>query len=278
MERISKLSPKERAERMIQNANNLDGDLNQDDGYNCDICRNKGFVVMLTESKRPDGTVVYGETSVECKCKVIRNSIRRMKKSGLENIIKKCTFDAFEDSEQWQNQIKTAAQAFADNVDELEKKWFFIGGGIGTGKTHLCTAISRKMLYDGKSVKYMLWVDESTRLKSLINDDMRYSEIMHELKSTEVLYIDDFFKIVKDGYGQELKPTAADIKLAYEIINYRYQHQELVTIISSERHIGEIYTIDSAVGSRIYEMTKGNAYNISRDENRNYRTKDMNII
>ena len=254
------------------------GDLNEADGYNCEKCKNRGFVFHMTEDKAPNGETVYGETSTPCQCRTIRSSIRRMKRSGLENIVKKCTFEKFEVTEPWQKHIKEAAEKFAAEVESLENKWFFIGGGIGTGKTHLCTAIARKLLYDGHSVKYMLWVDESTRLKAIVNDDVKYSELITELKTAEVLYVDDFFKIVRDGYGQELKPTAADIKLAYEIINHRYQHPELITIISSERHIGEIEGIDSAVGSRIYEKTRGNAYNIARDKNRNYRTRDMQVI
>ena len=278
LERISNLTEKERLQRAVDNLNSSGGDLNEVDGYNCKKCRNKGVVFFLVESNDNDGNPVYRESSAACQCMAIRKSIRRMKASGLENIIKKCTFDKYEANEEWQKKIKESAKRFSEQVNDLENKWFFIGGGNGTGKTHLCTAISRELLYSGKAVKYMLWVDESTKLKSLINDDEKYGAMLNELKTAEVLYIDDFFKIIKDGYGKELLPTAADIKLAYEIINYRYQHHELITIISSERYIGEIEGIDSAVGSRIYEMTKDNAYNISRDKKRNYRIRGMEII
>ena len=151
----------------------------------------------------------------------------------------------------------------------------FITGN--SGKTHLCTAIVREMLTKGKSAKYMLWVRDSSKLKAMVNDE-QYEPSLDEFRKVEVLYIDDFFKITKDGYGKETLPTSADIRLAYEIINYRYQHEELITIISSERFINEIEEIDSAVGSRIYEMSRGNALGIAREKSRNYRLRDMEVL
>ena len=133
------------------------------------------------------------------------------------------------------------------------------------------------MLSEKRTARYMLWVRDSARLKMMVNDEA-YEPALDDFRKVEVLYIDDFFKITKDGYGKETLPTSADIRLAYEIINYRYQHSELITIISSERFINEIEEIDSAVGSRIYEMSKGNVLNIAREKNRNYRLKDAEIL
>lgn len=274
----SKLDPKEWAERQCKSLNNEPGTLNEYDGYDCEICKNKGFVMFLDESS---GT--YNEVSRECKCMKIRKSIRRMKKSGLEGSISRCTFEKYEAVEDWQKNIKEKALAFVEKVENpvensVNDKWFFIGGAVGCGKTHICTAIVREFLKQGKEAVYMLWVDESTKLKSVINDAERYSEIIEPLKRAEVLYIDDFLKIVKGQNGDELKPTAADLKLAYEILNYRYQQSDLITIISSERYVSEIEEIDSAIGSRIYERTKNNVCNVKRDKKRNYRVKDMKMI
>lgn len=276
LERISKLTQQERAQRSVDKLNEMQGDLN--DGYDCPKCKNRGFVFYVAERKAPNGETIYVDSTYPCQCRKTRSSIRRMKRSGLESIVKKCTFEKYEVSEEWQKNIKEAAQKFANEVSSLEHKWFFIGGGVGSGKTHLCTAIARKLLYDGYEVRYMLWLDESKKLKACVNDESRYMELIEPLKNADVLYIDDFLKTAKDTYGNEPNPTTADMTLAYEIINHRYLNPNLVTIISSERYIGEISDIDEAVGSRIYEMTKNNAYNIARDKNRNYRTKDMKML
>jgi DNA replication protein DnaC len=278
-ERISKLTPKERAELKAKLSNEDAGNLNEVDGYDCPMCKNRGFMWEVEEEKpyHKDGEPTYRDVIRDCQCKRIRMSIRRLKRSGLEPVMKRCTFDRYEVTEDWQETIKSAAEKFPKVVNTLNEKWFFIGGGVGSGKTHLCTAIARELLWQGKEVRYMLWVKESQKMKAVVNEEA-YNEMLEQLQNVEVLYIDDFFKPMRDGYGQEMRPTSADIRLAYEIINHRYQHQELITIISSERHIGEIEEIDSAVGSRIYEMTKQNAYNISKSRDRNYRLKDMNII
>ncbi len=270
-ERISKMTARERAELKKEWSNRDPGDLNEFDGYDCPICLNRGY--MWDYDKEPP----YSEYTIPCKCKGIRASIRRMKRSGLESVLKRCTFDKYETPTGWQAHIKEKAREFPQIADELESKWFFMGGGVGSGKTHLCTAIAREFLLKGKEVRYMLWVKQSQELKAKVNDP-EYTEMLAELQKVDVLYIDDFFKPMKDERGNDLPPTRADIRLAYEIIDYRYQHRDLITIISSERHVHELEEIDSAVGSRIYEMTKKHAYNIAKSKDRNYRLRDMEII
>ncbi len=271
-EHISKLDARERAELKKELSNLAAGTLNEQDGYDCPYCLNRGYFWDY-EDKPP-----YKEFTVDCKCKKIRASIRRMKRSGLEPVLKRCTFDKYETPEQWQKIIKEKAQAFSQIVDELENKWFFMGGAVGGGKTHLCTAVSRDFLKQGKEVRYMLWVEEVAKLNAAVTDEAVYRALIEPLKTVAVLYIDDFFKPTRDSRGQIMKPTPGYLKRAYEIIDYRYQHRDLITIISSEWHVNELEEIDSAVGSRIYEMTKENAYNIAKSKDRNYRLRDMEIL
>lgn len=259
LEYISKRTPQERLEDSVKAMNEIIGDKNKSDGYDCPKCRNKGLIFYV------DGN---SEMSCECSCMKIRQNIRRMKRSGLENVIKDCTFAKYEATDDWQKNILAGAKKFAEEVDNLEKKWFFMGGQSGSGKTHLCTAIARELLLRGKELRYMRWIDDSRTLKAIVNDE-KYEHFMNQFKNTEVLYIDDLFKI---------QPNEPDIRLAYEILNYRTQNPKLITIISSERHINEIIDIDTAVGSRIYDDTKNHAFNIGRDPKRNYRTRDIVTI
>ena len=82
----------------------------------------------------------------------------------------------------------------------------------------------------------------------VMKDFDRYEDMMNRLKRAPVLYIDDF---LKGG------TTEADIKIAYELLNARYNNERLRTVISSEYGIGEIMQIDEALGGRIYERAKG---------------------
>lgn len=112
----------------------------------------------------------------------------------------------------------------------------------------------------------MLWRDEIPGLKAAINDSNEYQRLIEPLKRVQVLYIDDF---LKTGKGDE--PTAADLNVAFELLNARYINQELVTILSTERLIPELLDLDEAVGSRIYERSKESKIIIDRDVNRNWR-------
>ena len=134
----------------------------------------------------------------------------------------------------------------------------------------MCTAIVGELLKRGIAVKYCLWRDESTRLKALANK-LEFDTEIAVYKRTDCLYIDDLFK-TKQG----ISVTAADINIAFEILNYRYIN-DMLTIISSEKTLREILDIDEAVGSRIYEMAQGYMLNLQADKAKNYRVNGERI-
>lgn len=219
-------------------------------GYDCPICKNKGYIEKIVDDS---------EVLAECKCFKIRDTLQRIKDSGLEELLRVCTFRSFECSEKWQQSLKNIAMKFA----EQDKGGFYIGGQSGCGKTHLCTAIVGAMIKKGKSARYFVWREDSTRLKSLVNEK-EYQAAVNEFKQTDVLYIDDLFK--------QITVTDADIKLAFEIIDYRARNN-LMTVISSELNIDDIIGIDEAIGGRIAQMAKGNRNFILKDCRKNYRLK-----
>lgn len=257
------MTPREYEQFKVDGLNATEGTRHLEDGYCCDLCKNKGYVVRLIEDKPED----FRQVICDCKCVQIRNSILRMRRSGLKDIIKDYTFDKFEASEPWQQTLKTAAMGYAANPTG----WFFVGGQSGAGKTHICTAISREFLLSGRSVKYMLWRDDVVRLKANVNDSEVYRKMIDEYKRVDVLYVDDLFKTGKSWDDMAQKPTGADINIAFEIFNFRYNNPASVTIISSELTEDELMDIDEAVGGRIYERSK--AITIGRDRSRNYRVK-----
>jgi len=257
------ISPRDYEQFKVDGLNNTVGSRNLEDGYECNTCKNKGFIAKLVENT--DGT--YSHCFADCKCVDVRNSIMRMKRSGLKDIIKDYTFDKFEATEPWQKSIKAAAMDYAKDPEG----WFFLGGQSGAGKTHLCTAICREFLLAGKRVRYMLWRDDIVKIKGAVTDSEEYCKMIDEFKRVDVLYIDDLFKTGKDMYNNVQKPTAADVNVAFEIINFRYNNPGLLTIISSELSEDELIDIDEAIGGRIYERAK--AFTIGKDRSRNYRIK-----
>ena len=259
---FDKMTPKEYEQFKVDGMNATEGNRHLEDGYNCPICKNKGYIIKLVEAE--SGSIY--QVATDCKCVEIRNNILRMKRSGLKDIIKDYTFDKFETPEAWQKAIKKAAMDYAKNPDG----WFFLGGQSGAGKTHLCTAICREFLLAGKSVRYMLWRDDIVKIKGAVTESAEYSKLIDEFKRVDVLYIDDLFKTGKADNSFQ-KPTSADINVAFEIINYRYNNPSLLTIISSELTEDELIDIDEATGGRIYERAK--AFTIGKSRDRNYRIK-----
>lgn len=228
--------------------------------YDCPDCLNRGYFAKVAYDERWGMIREYAQ---DCKCMKIRRAIWKMKASGLESSIRRCRFDTYEATEQWQIDLLNLAKGYA----EKPTGWLFMGGQVGCGKSHLCTAVCRELLLKGIGVIYMPWQTDITNLKACSMDTETYDRKINALKTAEVLYIDDFFK---PAQGQE--PSPADVRIAYDIINYRYINQ-LPTIISSEHNALELVYIDEATGSRVYEMSKGHNMSVRRSPERNYRLK-----
>lgn len=242
-------------------ANDNEGNLHEKDGYNCTVCKNKGIVYFLQKSYK-DSNVM---TVKNCECMRIRNTLKRAKESGLNNILTDYTFDKYETTEQWQTVIKNKAQEFcADNT----ANWFYIGGSTGIGKTHICTAIAGHYIKQGKECRYMLWRDDAVKLKQLVNEYTEYQNIINDFKQADVLYIDDLFK---SQSGSE--PTKADINLAFELLNNRIMDKDKITIISSEFLITEALEFDEATIGRVYQKAGQYKLSIPKDRAKNYRLK-----
>lgn len=260
------VSPREYEQFKVDGLNNTVGNRNEEDGYDCPICKNKAIMFKLVENE--DGS--FSHVAADCKCAEIRKSIMRMKRSGLKDTIKDYTFEKFLDTEPWQKAIKKAAMEYAENPEG----WFALCGQSGAGKTHLCTAVCRKFLLSGKRVVYMLWRDEIVKIKEAAkgsDDSSELRDLLDKYKTADVLYIDDLFKTGRAADNTMPKPTPADINYAFEIINYRYNNPSLLTIISSELSEDELLDIDEAIGGRIYERAK--TFTIAKNRDRNYRIK-----
>lgn len=230
--------------------------------YDCKKCKNKGDYMFIK-----DGI----EVLASCECMNIRRALSALKESGLGNLLNLYKFDNYICDEDWQKAVFEKAKQF---TTEKSNKWFVFLGESGAGKSHICTAISRELLEQGYTFKFMPWIDESTEIKQYATDGEKYRQKIDELKNVQVLYIDDFFKS-----ENQTKPTAADIKLANEVLNFRYNKarisdEKCVTIISSERTIQQLMEYDKAIAGRIIEMSKPYLLQMLGAE-KNYRLKGL---
>lgn len=200
---------------------------------NCKKCNNTGWIYYSD-----DKGYQYAR---ECECVKQRKSLERLERSGLSGLLTRYTFDLYKADYGYQKNLLNKAKNYLTEKD----KWFMVVGQSGAGKSHICSAICGELLKQGKEVRFMSWLTESVKLKQNVNNYEIYEPLMEDYKNCEVLYIDDFFK------NENLTP--ADLKLANEIINYRYVANKQ-TIISSERLIGNLIEVDEAIIGRIVEM------------------------
>ena len=228
------------------------GDLDILDGYNCEECKNKGYIPYINADK----DITYRE----CKCKAIRKQLSILEKSGLKDSVKKIA--DFETPEEWQAEIKTKAINF---IKQRDARCFYIGGQSGAGKTHICSGIAREYIKKGKDTRYIMWVDMVERLK----DYEQREQYARKISDVDILYIDDFFKPT----GSKAEFSRLDIIKTFEIIDRRYKQPKKITIISSELTVNELAAIDTAIAGRITEMAKSFCYSIKHDEKKNYRKK-----
>ena len=251
-------SKEQRLQRMAERENRRHGNLDKLDGYHCAKCSNKGFSVY-----------VKGEEIVQvtCSCDKARRSIANLKRSGLEAVVKKYTLGGFEAKQEWQKEMLGKAREFLEAVRKGDNYWFFVSGNTGCGKTHICSAVAVQLLRECKEVRYMLWRDESRKIKAAATERDNPIEIY---KSAEVLYIDDLFKIGRTAKGELPFPSGADITLVYELLNYRIV-KGLTTIISSEFSIEDIFEMDAATAGRIKEASGPFLINVGNDMRKNYR-------
>lgn len=225
------------------------------EGARCELCGDIGWRHYWQNGQ---------EFAEECECYNKVQSERNLKKAGVNQ---NQTFDTWCSDFDYQIEMSKKAYEFALG-GYLSGQWFFAGGQVGSGKTHICTAIVHELIKSNIGCRYMAWRDEAVQLKAIVNNHQEYHARLMQLCKAPVLYIDDLFK-TQAG----MKPTQADVNLAFQIINFRYNDKRYTTIISCEHTIDGLNAIDEAIGSRIYERSKGYRCEIEKDENKNYRMR-----
>lgn len=225
-------------------------------GYDCAKCKNRGYFNVA------DGFYIKVR---ECECMKVRRSLHAIARSGMADLMGRYTLERYKTDEPWQKTIKDGAEVFLQNPDS----GFFVGGNSGSGKTHICTAICGELIKRGKSVKYMVWTTDLRALKAVANDKEEYDRRFKALIETDVLYIDDLFKVrSKDDL------RGPDIQHTYDVINKRYCTNGKITIISSEMSLQQIIAVDEATGGRIYEMVGDYRFNIAKNPSKNWRLQN----
>jgi len=175
----------------------------------------------------------------------------------------------FKNFEAWNREIRdmkdkvTSYLMQFDNIKNDRNNSILLSGKSGCGKTHLSLALANNLLKKKEvAVVYMPYRDVITSLKQNMTDEEYYKKTLTKYQKAEVLLIDD---LLKGG------TTKSDVNIMFELINYRYLNR-LPMIISTEFDQRKLLDFDEAIGSRIYEMSKGYVVEI-KGEGNNYRLR-----
>lgn len=261
IDEFNKLTPKEQMELQVKWANDIEGERNLEDGIDCPLCKNRGYITYLKDENGK-----YYDYIKNCSCFEKRKQIIRAKNSGLGEYLNKRSKD-YEAIEDWQviNKQKMIDYCMNDSDSDL---WFTALGQSGSGKTLMCSIIANHLLYNcNKNVYYITWTDFISKLKRDVMSDntQSVSDYLDIIKKADVLFIDELLK----------KYNETDLKYIIEIINYRYTNN-LKTIITSERSLENLLDIDEATFGRVFEKCGDYLIEIPKDRNKNYRLKKLN--
>jgi DNA replication protein DnaC len=241
----------------IENQQNtpMIGKVHPKDDAVCSLCNGRGYTVRTNL----DGN----QFAYDCKCQKDTDHDTKVRRAGMEQLSRLYSFSNYIVRTEKQKAILILAKNYLSNS---AYSWFFIGGQVGSGKTHLTVSIGVELIRKGKDVCYKNWLELVSELKRSEYEDKTYFEnLVKYASSVPVLIIDDFLKT-----ENAKTPTSKDLIYAYRIINARYSNMSLKTVVNSEYTINELMSIDEGIGSRIHERSKGFGINIT-DQGMNHR-------
>ena len=119
---------------------------------------------------------------------------------------------------------KAAHELEPENTQKvLEGKSLYICGEFGTGKTHLASAIARKLIWRRKRVRMLTGIDITMMLQATYGSSESEADVLARLAKVPILIIDDM--------GKE-PPSDWVLSRLFAVINARYDEM-LPTIITT---------------------------------------------
>jgi len=224
--------------------------------WDCPICQDRGYVYP-------------GE---KCRCAIHEASIQQQQHSGLAPLQLAQNFENF--SLEWYQEplryerIRQTTQRFAQQVGEGRYAGnLMLYGSIGTGKTHLCSAIANHVLAAGGTVVYT----KTSRLFSWLRSQM-YSDFegARERDPMESLFQADL--LILDDLGTEKRTDFVEEQL-FNLIDERIIQQKSWVISTNF----SVEKLRNNYDERIIDRMFGEAQLLRFDEKSIRRQKSQGI-
>lgn len=251
-------------EWLAKSLNSKKGKMDEVDGINCPICRNKGVIYGWDKETQ-------SRFAADCGCMAARQSLRKLSRSDVCKDWRYKTFDSYTTTDQWQEIMKARILRY---VKDDHRGWLYVSGQSGCGKTHLCTAALVDLVkQEALSGEYIRWMDMSEKLDAIRFSSDELKKFKHTLTTCDILYLDDLFKKMRNA-----PISRREFDNTLSIIDARYKNPKLMTIISGERTMEELGQMDEAFAGRIHERCGKHIVQIKREVGRNYRLKKDELI
>lgn len=251
--------------------------------YNCDICKDRGYVECNKEEANFEWEVEEFDKSESvwkslgfkthyykhCKCQLELMFKSKLERAGLGNILHKITTTKYEQKYEWQKAYYQKAKDFVSSDD----RGLILSGQTGSGKTLLLSQMLYNFAVKGHDIMYFDW-QRSYKEKLVDRYNVVNKDVLDELLNVEVLYIDDLLKTrsnnINDVYDRE-----QEINFVWQIIDQRSVAPNKKTMISTELFEHEFLKLDESLHGRLVELveTMDNWVQMDPKEDRNIRVK-----
>lgn len=236
--------------------------IDESDDYKCKICKDTGYTII--------DNVAY-----PCVCARTGKKLpRKLKGTMLKDFdLKYYPRKAISPEKGKDTYHDKAAKLLADVEEFIEQvkkdedyvKGLFINGPIGSGKTHLVSAIYNELTAHDVNVEFFVVPDLLEQGKADMFDEKGGKDVFGRAKKAKVLILDD---LGAHNY------TTWTINQLYSLINYRLNNM-LTTIITTNLDLEDIDDrLDERIGSRILELCK--VYNLDVDMDIRYKKNSAN--
>ena len=140
-------------------------------------------------------------------------------------------------------------------------------GQVGSGRTHLLSAIGHECLNKGKRVRYEVAADLVDGLRSASFQEGRevYDHLINIYRTVPVLLLDDI--------GLE-RATDFAIECLYTVIDVRYRNGKRLAVVTNSSEFGEIAgRLGDRIASRLFDQRSGLVHRVVMTAS-DYRRKE----
>jgi DNA replication protein DnaC len=211
-----------------------------DEPGKCDACEKRELFRIYQKESMEERMRSIGERILKEYCH-IPETLR--KKAGFKNYIETDQVKA----RAKQNAIRFTKE-FLDPTGERYNLFFM--GSPGTGKTHLCTAIAKNAMTEGKTIAFLttgqlISIFKSTYNKSSIKTEQ---DILNDIKNADLLILDDLGSEAIGGNDDWRKA------IIFEVVECRNGKPTIYTTNLTDDKLST--AVGERVLSRLYENTK----------------------